>query len=181
EVSDRFGLVKATDWNIKDRNKNSLLYDRSGQIVYATIDPTITMRAFSPDGKYLATVKPDGSLEVRDANQKLLTTSTAQSNKQLSSAMTTQSSVKQISFAPNGKSLAMGEEDGTVEIIGRSSGFLKLNGHNRNVTAFFFFNDTATTEIYTLSLHDALPISMPRCRSSPMRSPSIAARPARRA
>src|SRR6266487_5836240 len=29
-----------------------------------------------------------------------------------------------------------------------SSGFL-----------FFFFNDTATTEIYTLSLHDALPIS----------------------
>src|SRR2546422_10642977 len=27
---------------------------------------------------------------------------------------------------------------------------------------FFFFNDTATTEIYTLSLHDALPISDPR-------------------
>src|SRR2546422_8070314 len=27
---------------------------------------------------------------------------------------------------------------------------------------FFFFNDTATTEIYTLSLHDALPISA-RC------------------
>src|SRR2546430_9930735 len=28
---------------------------------------------------------------------------------------------------------------------------------------FFFFNDTATTEIYTLSLHDALPI----CRNQP--------------
>src|SRR4030042_795684 len=28
----------------------------------------------------------------------------------------------------------------------------------------FFFNDTATTEIYTLSLHDALPISWPRPR-----------------
>src|SRR5215204_7682058 len=28
---------------------------------------------------------------------------------------------------------------------------------------FFFFNDTATTEIYTLSLHDALPISPPPC------------------
>src|SRR2546422_11711300 len=27
---------------------------------------------------------------------------------------------------------------------------------------FFFFNDTATTEIYTLSLHDALPISTAR-------------------
>src|SRR3712207_7487230 len=26
------------------------------------------------------------------------------------------------------------------------------------LTVFFFFNDTATTEIYTLSLHDALPI-----------------------
>src|ERR1035437_8229766 len=33
----------------------------------------------------------------------------------------------------------------------------------------FFFNDPATTEIYTLSLHDALPISPPR--SSPKRSP----------
>src|SRR2546430_4428801 len=31
-----------------------------------------------------------------------------------------------------------------------------------NFSFFFFFNDTATTEIYTLSLHDALPI----CRSS---------------
>src|SRR2546427_12081964 len=30
---------------------------------------------------------------------------------------------------------------------------------------FFFFNDTATTEIYTLSLHDALPI----CRPAPAR------------
>src|SRR6266567_9373192 len=31
---------------------------------------------------------------------------------------------------------------------------------------FFFFNDTATTEIYTLSLHDALPI-LPRARTMP--------------
>src|SRR2546430_17680014 len=34
---------------------------------------------------------------------------------------------------------------------------------------FFFFNDTATTEIYTFSLHDALPISVdgpPRARLS---------------
>src|SRR3712207_8655423 len=38
---------------------------------------------------------------------------------------------------------------------------------------FFFFNDTATTEIYTLSLHDALPIWPQRSatdRSSPGRS-----------
>src|SRR2546426_5111970 len=37
---------------------------------------------------------------------------------------------------------------------------------------FFFFNDTATTEIYTLSLHDALPIS----RGSPGRARPAAAR-----
>src|SRR3712207_9144339 len=30
---------------------------------------------------------------------------------------------------------------------------------SRAAFLFFFFNDTATTEIYTLSLHDALPIS----------------------
>src|SRR2546426_7505294 len=30
----------------------------------------------------------------------------------------------------------------------------------RHLCLFFFFNDTATTEIYTLSLHDALPISI---------------------
>src|SRR5690349_24175647 len=39
---------------------------------------------------------------------------------------------------------------------------------------FFFFNDTATTEIYTLSLHDALPISrgtacVRSCRDRPAR------------
>src|SRR2546422_1530162 len=46
------------------------------------------------------------------------------------------------------------------------------------IFSFFFFNDTATTEIYTLSLHDALPIyrvgrrrrargSRARCSASP--------------
>src|SRR3712207_7115590 len=39
---------------------------------------------------------------------------------------------------------------------------------------FFFFNDTATTEIYTLSLHDALPISASRSRD-----PRLCARPLR--
>src|SRR6267142_6840054 len=34
---------------------------------------------------------------------------------------------------------------------------------------FFFFNDTATTEIYTLSLHDALPIWYPYSRHSSIR------------
>src|SRR6266487_5918282 len=44
-------------------------------------------------------------------------------------------------------------------------------------SVFFFFNDTATTEIYTLSLHDALPIP-PRSRGDPdpaatSRSPAV--------
>src|SRR2546430_5295091 len=37
---------------------------------------------------------------------------------------------------------------------------------------FFFFNDTATTEIYTLSLHDALPISHWRHREGRRSSPA---------
>src|SRR5256886_13910706 len=43
---------------------------------------------------------------------------------------------------------------------------------------FFFFNDTATTEIYTLSLHDALPISRPERRAS--QRGGVGERPARR-
>src|SRR3970282_1020123 len=41
-----------------------------------------------------------------------------------------------------------------------------LNAHNHlppNLLVIFFFNDTATTEIYTLSLHDALPICAIDC------------------
>src|SRR5471032_3259296 len=40
---------------------------------------------------------------------------------------------------------------------GESTGRSRLS-----ILPFFFFNDTATTEIYTLSLHDALPICVPR-------------------
>src|SRR5438132_11950238 len=38
---------------------------------------------------------------------------------------------------------------------------------------FFFFNDTATTEIYTLSLHDALPICTIRRRTLSAFQPSV--------
>src|SRR5258707_3817296 len=40
-----------------------------------------------------------------------------------------------------------------------------------NKFLFFFFNDTATTEIYTLSLHDALPISRTQAAAFPARRP----------
>src|SRR2546430_6954974 len=39
---------------------------------------------------------------------------------------------------------------------------LKIHGKRLFTILLFFFNDTATTEIYTLSLHDALPISASR-------------------
>src|ERR1039457_6896694 len=42
-------------------------------------------------------------------------------------------------------------------------------GSTRRI-CFFFFNDTAITEIYTLSLHDALPIYPPGTRHAPHHS-----------
>src|SRR6266516_6767162 len=42
---------------------------------------------------------------------------------------------------------------------------------------YFFFNDTATTEIYTLSLHDALPISLPAIAPAAPRSVTAAPPP----
>src|SRR2546429_114375 len=41
----------------------------------------------------------------------------------------------------------------------RATALPNLKAGVRSAAFFFFFNDTATTEIYTLSLHDALPIS----------------------
>src|SRR5258707_13533893 len=45
---------------------------------------------------------------------------------------------------------------------------------------FFFFNDTATTEIYTLSLHDALPISSRSAAACRCRPRSLTTRSAKR-
>src|SRR5215203_7098095 len=49
------------------------------------------------------------------------------------------------------------------------------------VVVFFFFNDTATTEIYTLSLHDALPFWIPAssltCRAISLSSSQVSGGP----
>src|SRR5437870_13077452 len=47
-----------------------------------------------------------------------------------------------------------------------------------NISSIFFFNDTATTEIYTLSLHDALPICIPVERLGRHRDVGVARLPA---
>src|SRR6266849_5694024 len=43
-------------------------------------------------------------------------------------------------------------------ILRKEAAFAELSAAAHHYHFFFFFNDTATTEIYTLSLHDALPI-----------------------
>src|SRR5476651_2893536 len=58
--------------------------------------------------------------------------------------------------------------------------FWSLASGRLSACFFFFFNDTATTEIYTLSLHDALPISRSRrIPSSPFSLATCAALPGR--
>src|SRR5256885_16837051 len=45
---------------------------------------------------------------------------------------------------------------------------MSTNVPSHPMVFFFFFNDTATTEIYTLSLHDALPIYRRRRQGHPL-------------
>src|SRR5258707_12387860 len=64
-----------------------------------------------------------------------------------------------------------------------SAFFLTIMLLVNSIFLFFFFNDTATTEIYTLSLHDALPISSGPPRGGQAvragNKPSKATRPSR--
>src|SRR2546430_3027680 len=56
-------------------------------------------------------------------------------------------------------------------------GQLKLPNEETHCVVFFFFNDTATTEIYTLSLHDALPICAAALAGAAMAKAQTAAPP----
>src|SRR3970282_2004682 len=52
--------------------------------------------------------------------------------------------------------------DQVIGLFGQDRKSTRLNSSHITISyAVFFFNDPATTEIYTLSLHDALPISRP--------------------
>src|ERR1044072_811551 len=54
-----------------------------------------------------------------------------------------------------------------IDKLGQDRESTRLNSSQPDISRFasFFFNDTPTTEIYTLSLHDALPILACRQRS----------------
>src|SRR6266436_4479326 len=56
---------------------------------------------------------------------------------------------------------------------------MRISKSNPTFSFFFFFNDTATTEIYTLSLHDALPIA-PVALTTPPPGTDVALRSLRR-
>src|SRR5476651_459223 len=60
----------------------------------------------------------------------------------------------------------------------RQKGIIKISAPVNLLTGFFFFNDTATTEIYTLSLHDALPIFLRLRRTGGEGRPRLAPRKA---
>src|SRR5688572_33422458 len=57
--------------------------------------------------------------------------------------------------------------------------FSSFSLHSLYFLFFFFFNDTATTEIYTLSLHDALPILRAARHRPPGPAPAAPADPPR--
>src|SRR6266478_175890 len=61
----------------------------------------------------------------------------------------------------------------------RDEYFVRSRSVYHSLPCFFFFNDTATTEIYTLSLHDALPISAgsPCLPSTAPATPRLSASP----
>src|SRR2546427_118482 len=83
------------------------------------------------------------------------------------------------SYRLRGKRIFRRSEEHTSELQSQSNLVCRLllekkkhyNTASHLSDGFFFFNDTATTEIYTLSLHDALPISG-RWRSAPRWAPS---------
>lgn len=134
EVNQDFGFALEKDWDMKDPSgAERMLRDRSGQIVYADrkLDDAISSRAFSADGKYLATARDDGSVIIKDGSN----------GKQLFKQSTEQGGVTQVRFSPDGKALAVAGKDGTVEVLGSGSPFHKLSGHKDAVSLVAFSPD----------------------------------------
>src|SRR6266508_3216318 len=65
--------------------------------------------------------------------------------------------VAHIKSSFNNTIVSISNLEGNV-LAGASAGNVGFKGSRKSTPFSFFFNDTATTEIYTLSLHDALPI-----------------------
>src|SRR5215510_4531819 len=69
---------------------------------------------------------------------------------------------KKTGTLPNGLAFARNGDFLIANFVTVCLEVMTLEGESKVLadSIFFFFNDTATTEIYTLSLHDALPISL---------------------
>src|SRR6202041_2365420 len=80
------------------------------------------------------------------------------------------------------KKLGLRGRDAPAPTRGADLPSVALVGFNeelaKTIPPFFFFNDTATPEIYTLSLHDALPIWPSRLSSATRSGPAAASWPA---
>src|SRR6266496_5552471 len=128
--------VKVTDMlKIKSINGINLSSDGSKAV--------FTITAIEPDG--------DSKWESKYVNQVWLVNTDGNSEPR---QLTTKESSSQPAWSPDGKQIAFVRSiDGKPQIF-----LLPIDGGE--ATQLFFFNDTATTEIYTLSLHDALPTSL---------------------
>src|SRR2546423_1483421 len=98
--------------------------------------------------------------------------------------MTTPYDRSEVQFAPPSRDSSDGKETETFTPVAASGPlFATSNAYVSNPPPLtgsgesFFFNDTATTEIYTLSLHDALPISLLGSVWSPLTVASLEYRP----
>src|ERR1051325_8050971 len=69
-------------------------------------------------------------------------------------------------ISPDGKSVEFRSEEHTAELKSPYQTSYAVSFLNTMWRCAVFFNDTGTTEIYTLSLHDALPFLL-RCGKSP--------------
>ncbi|HUI58370.1 MAG TPA: hypothetical protein VLY04_25530 [Bryobacteraceae bacterium] len=137
QVDEAFGIALVRDWDLTHSSGGEILRDgRSGQIIYEPLrgrDPLISARAFSPDGRFMATGREDGSIKIRNAS----------SGHDIVTLSSVQGGAKQLCFGPDGMALAAAGDDGTVRIFGGDTGEIryKLSGHKGAVRVMAFSRD----------------------------------------
>ena len=137
QLDEVFGIALARDWDLPNSSGGEILRDRrSGQIIYEPLrgrDPLISARAFSPDGRFMATGKDDGNIKIRNAS----------SGREIVTLASVRGGARQLCFSPDGMALAAAGDDGTVRIFGGDTGEVryKLTGHKGAVREMAFSRD----------------------------------------